>query len=204
MAMKILDVPISSISEVKRSPMEIFKKADKEAAGVYVFNREKVAGVMLTQKQYETLNEEVDSLYDKIADLIAENRLQHEKVTTFSDSEVRGSIANEVPTIDEEDGWEQALHQIEWTEYSKEDYDNLDGSQKVFVDKAIERIKLRGMDAGQPLHGALAQCNKLKNKKMGLRVIFREVEGKFEVIQIVVIGKRDKKTVYKIAENRIN
>ncbi|MCC5890816.1 MAG: addiction module toxin RelE [Alkalibacterium sp.] len=96
------------------------------------------------------------------------------------------------------------MHQIEWTEYSKEDYDNLDGSQKVFVDKAIERIKLRGMDAGQPLHGALAQCNKLKNKKMGLRVIFREVEGKFEVIQIVVIGKRDKKTVYKIAENRIN
>lgn len=106
MAMKILDIPTSSISEVKRSPMEIFKKADKEAAGVYVFNREKVAGVMLTQKQYETLNKEVDSLYDQIADLIAENRLQNEKVATFSDSEVRGSIANEVPTIDEEDGWE--------------------------------------------------------------------------------------------------
>lgn len=96
------------------------------------------------------------------------------------------------------------MHQIEWTEYSKDDYDNLDGSQKVFVDKAIKRIKLRGMDAGQPLHGALAQCNKLKNKKMGLRVIFREVQGKFEVIQVVVIGKRDKKTVYKVAENRIN
>lgn len=96
------------------------------------------------------------------------------------------------------------MHQIEWTEYSKDDYDNLDGSQKVFVDKAIKRIKLRGMDAGQPLHGALAQCNKLKNKKMGLRVIFREVQGKFEVIQVVVIGKRDNKTVYKTAENRIN
>lgn len=96
------------------------------------------------------------------------------------------------------------MHQIEWTEYSKDDYDNLDGSQKVFVDKAIKRIKLRGMDAGQPLHGALAQCNKLKNKKMGLRIIFREVQGKFEVIQVVVIGKRDKKTVYKVAENRIN
>lgn len=39
---------------------------------------------------------------------------------------------------------------------------------------------------------------------MGLRVIFREVQGKFEVIQVVVIGKRDKKAVYKIAENRIN
>ena len=96
------------------------------------------------------------------------------------------------------------MHQIEWTEYSRDDYDKLDGSQKVFVDKALNRIKLRGMDAGQPLHGALAQCNKLKNKKMGLRVIFREVQGKFEVIQVVVIGKRDKETVYKIAENRIN
>lgn len=41
------------------------------------------------------------------------------------------------------------------------------------------------------LHGSLAQCNKLKNKKMGLRVIFREIQGKFEVIQVVVIGKRD-------------
>ncbi|SFH95031.1 hypothetical protein [Pisciglobus halotolerans] len=106
MAMKILDIPTSSISEVKRSPMEIFQRADKEAAGVYVFNREKVAGVMLTQNQYESLNKEVDELYDQIADLIAEKRLLNEKVATFSDSEVRGEIANEQPTIDEDDGWE--------------------------------------------------------------------------------------------------
>ena len=67
------------------------------------------------------------------------------------------------------------MYQIEWTEYSRDDYDKLDGSQKIFVDKALNCIKLRGMDAGQPLHGALTQCNKLKNKKIGLRVIFREV-----------------------------
>lgn len=54
------------------------------------------------------------------------------------------------------------------------------------------------------LQGSLAQCNKLKTKKMRLRVIFREVQRKFEVIQVVVIGERDKETVYKIAENRIN
>ena len=106
MGMKVLDIPISSISEVKRSPMDIFQRADKEAAGVYIFNREKVAGVMLTQKQYETLNKEIDELYDQIADLIAEKRLLNEKAAIFSDSEVRGAIANEMPTIDEEDGWE--------------------------------------------------------------------------------------------------
>ena len=38
------------------------------------------------------------------------------------------------------------MHQIEWTEYSRDDYDKLDGSQKVFVDKALNRIKLRGID----------------------------------------------------------
>lgn len=96
------------------------------------------------------------------------------------------------------------MYQIEWTEYSKNDYTKLDGSQKIFVDKALNRIKLRGMSAGQPLHGSLALCNKLKNKKMGLRVIFREVQGKVEVVQIVVIGKRDNETVYKVAENRLN
>ena len=61
---------------------------------------------MLTQKQYESLNKEVDSLYDQIADLITEKRLLNENIVTFSDNNVRGSIANEEPTIDEEDGWE--------------------------------------------------------------------------------------------------
>lgn len=95
------------------------------------------------------------------------------------------------------------MREIEWTEFSKEDYDSLDGSQKIFVDKAITRIQILGMQAGQPLHGSLSQCRKLKNKKMGLRIVFREIDGKVEVIQIVAIGKRDKKEVYKAAEDRM-
>lgn len=106
MAMRILDIPTTSISNVKRSPMEAFQMADQEAAGVYVFNREKVAGVMLTQKQYESLNREIEELYDQLADLMAEKRLLTENVSTFSDVEVRGATATESPVIDEEDGWE--------------------------------------------------------------------------------------------------
>ncbi|MTD31736.1 type II toxin-antitoxin system RelE/ParE family toxin [Planomicrobium sp. YIM 101495] len=96
------------------------------------------------------------------------------------------------------------MYHLEWTQYSKEDYDQLDGSQKIFVNKALDRIKLRGMEAGQSLHGNLAQCNKLKNKKMGLRIIFREAEGTIQVIQIVAIGKRDKEKIYKMAEDRLS
>ena len=95
------------------------------------------------------------------------------------------------------------MYQLEWTQYSKEDYEQLEGSQKIFFNKALDRIKLRGMEAGQPLHGNLAQCNKLKNKKMGLRIIFREAEGIIEVIQIVAISKRDKEKIYKAAEDRL-
>ena len=96
------------------------------------------------------------------------------------------------------------MYQLEWTQYSKEDYEQLDGSQKIFVNKALDRIKLRGMEAGQSLHGNLAHCNKLKNKKIGLRIIFREVEGTIQVIQIVAIGKRDKEKIYKMAEERLS
>ncbi|ANU27078.1 addiction module toxin RelE [Planococcus versutus] len=96
------------------------------------------------------------------------------------------------------------MYQLEWTQYSKEDYEQLDGSQKIFVHKALDRIKLRGMEAGQSLHGDLAQCNKLKNKKMGLRIIFREAVGTIQVIQIVAIGKRDKEKIYKMAEERLS
>ncbi|MBT2583225.1 addiction module toxin RelE [Planococcus sp. ISL-109] len=96
------------------------------------------------------------------------------------------------------------MYELEWTQYSKEDYEQLDGSQKIFVNKALDRIKLRGMEAGQSLHGNLAQCNKLKNKKMGLRIIFREAQGNIEVIQIVAIRKRDKEKIYNTAEERLS
>lgn len=78
MAMRILDIPTTSISDVKRSPIEVFQKTDQEVAGVY----------------------------DQLADLIAEKRPLTENVTTFSDVEARGTIATASPVIADEDGWE--------------------------------------------------------------------------------------------------
>lgn len=106
MSTKIFNTPISHISDVKRSPMEVFKKAAEEEKGIYIYNRKDIAGVMLTQKQYESFIEEVDGLYDQIAELNAEKRLLIKNSTVYSDSDVRGSIANEPPVIDESDGWE--------------------------------------------------------------------------------------------------
>ncbi|GCF92895.1 prevent-host-death protein [Enterococcus florum] len=65
MELKKLDVPTSSITEVKKSPMDVFAQARKAGTGVYIFNREKIAGVMLTKEQYEQLLEELTELRDK-------------------------------------------------------------------------------------------------------------------------------------------
>lgn len=67
MTLKKLEVPTTSITEVKKSPMDVFQQARDASTGVYVFNREKIAGVMLTQEQYETLLQELEESRQKTA-----------------------------------------------------------------------------------------------------------------------------------------
>ncbi|KKK33930.1 toxin RelE [Salinicoccus sediminis] len=95
------------------------------------------------------------------------------------------------------------MHDIIFNKFSQREYDNLDVSQKVFVTKGLKRIEEKGMGAGQPLRGELAHCRKLKNNRSGLRIVFVEVEGKIEVIEIIAIGKRSDKEVYKDAIKRL-
>ncbi|GGC83060.1 type II toxin-antitoxin system Phd/YefM family antitoxin [Enterococcus wangshanyuanii] len=61
-----------SITDVKQSPMTVFATAKKEQTGVYIYNRNRVAGVMLTVEQYEALLEKQSAQQDpkvKIAQL---------------------------------------------------------------------------------------------------------------------------------------
>ena len=90
-----------------------------------------------------------------------------------------------------------------FTELSRVDYSGLDGSQKRQVLKSLTKIEKNGMNAGQPLHGKLWDCRKLKHRKLGLRVIFRQSEVGIEIIEIVVVGKREDDEVYEIAADRL-
>lgn len=95
------------------------------------------------------------------------------------------------------------LFEINYWDEAKKEYQHLDGSQKVFVDKAIDRIKIRGMQAGASLHGDLHNCRKMKNKRMGLRIVFTQENNKINIISIIAIGKRSDKEVYRNAESRL-
>lgn len=70
MELKKLEVPTTSITEVKKSPMDVFEQARQAGTAVYVFNREKVAGVMLTQEQYENLLQELHNRPKPVEDEI--------------------------------------------------------------------------------------------------------------------------------------
>lgn len=96
------------------------------------------------------------------------------------------------------------VYNLQWTAYSKNDYEELDRSQKILVDKSLNRIRDIGMLAGQPCVGKLIGCRRIKHLKAGLRVIFRESSNSIEVIQIVAIGYRDKKSFYDTATKRIS
>jgi mRNA interferase RelE/StbE len=91
-----------------------------------------------------------------------------------------------------------------YTNASQKDYDKLDNSQKLQIQKSLTKIREQGMQAGQALHGRLWDCRKLKHKKLGLRVIFRNSEASgIEIIEIVVVGQRGDDEVYEIAEQRL-
>ena len=96
------------------------------------------------------------------------------------------------------------MFDVIYNDEARKEYQLLDGSQKIIVDKGINRIKTRGSQAGEQLHGELKGCYKFKNRKAGLRIVFRQLEERIEVIQIVAIGKRDKSEVYKNAIKRLN
>ncbi|HEL1717187.1 TPA: type II toxin-antitoxin system RelE/ParE family toxin [Streptococcus suis] len=88
-------------------------------------------------------------------------------------------------------------------EEAKKDYDKLDNSQKIHVNKSFQKIKAVGGQAGEALRGRLKGYRKIKHRRLGLRVIFRQLEDRIEIIEIVAIGKRSDNEIYQIAESRI-
>lgn len=98
----------------------------------------------------------------------------------------------------------KANYELIYLPEAKKEYDSLEGNELQFVDKGLNRIRAFGMKAGQPLHGKLSTCRKLKNRKMGLRIIFRQDGNNIKIINIIAIGERRRNKVYKDATRRLS
>ena len=83
-------------------------------------------------------------------------------------------------------------YSLNFWEGAKADIESLDGSQLIFLRKGLKRIKKMGLLCRQPLQGELEEYRKLKNRKMGLRIIFGQdpETAEINIIDIVDVGKR--------------
>ena len=86
---------------------------------------------------------------------------------------------------------------------AQKEYDSLDGSVRVMVDKGLLRLALRADEIGKPLSGALAGCKELKFRANGIRLIYRICNNSVEIVQVIAIGPRSKSKVFDIAARRI-
>lgn len=109
----MMNVPFSNITDLKKSPTKLFNRAKNKKTGVYIFNRDQPAGVVLAVADYEKLvkqNEELqDQLFEMEQDYVVLQRIlkqDREHTPMVDDKTVRGALADEEPVIDENDGWE--------------------------------------------------------------------------------------------------
>ncbi|MGI6154971.1 MAG: addiction module toxin RelE [Enterococcus lemanii] len=95
---------------------------------------------------------------------------------------------------------------LQWFDEAKAEYDKLDGSQKIQVNKGLKRIEERGMDAGKHLEKKrydLSMCREIKMKRLGLRIVFKQSKNGIEIIDVVVVGKRSDDEVFNSAAKRL-
>ncbi|WP_125583431.1 type II toxin-antitoxin system Phd/YefM family antitoxin [Levilactobacillus cerevisiae] len=110
--MRTMKVPVSSLAELKQSPVKLFEEAERERTGVYIFNHDQPVGVVLGVADYEALVNENAALQDQLFELeqdeLVAQRLdkqEREHQPLVPDQVVRGtSIDNTMPLTDN-DGW---------------------------------------------------------------------------------------------------
>lgn len=96
---------------------------------------------------------------------------------------------------------------LNFWEDAKTDWSALDGHQKKFVAKALQKIEENADGIGEVLskkrHIDLTGYRKVKLKAVGIRIVYKVLNDKIEVAEIVAIGNRADEEVYKEAFERI-
>jgi len=68
----------------------------------------------------------------------------------------------------------------------------------------FEKIKSNPYACSLPLYGNLSACRKIYIAKAQYRIIIKIENNIAKIVQIVIVGKRQDKIVYKEADQRIN
>jgi mRNA interferase RelE/StbE len=97
-------------------------------------------------------------------------------------------------------------YEIEFLPDAAKDLDGLSGSLKKHAGKkidALSRNPFLGRPLGNKLGIDLTGFYKLYFAKKKYRIVYRLIQERIEVIEIVGIGKRDKEEIYKLIAKRL-
>lgn len=95
------------------------------------------------------------------------------------------------------------MYELNYFAAAKKEYEQLDGSQKIQVDKALNKIKAYGTEIGKQLSGNLSTCFEIKQRRLGLRIVFQANAESILIINIIAIGKRADNQVFDQAADRL-
>ena len=100
--------------------------------------------------------------------------------------------------------------QLQYLAETTEDFDSLDGSQKILVRKAIKKTGENPLPKAEGGYGAplgnkgsrdLTNFLKIKIRKAGIRIVYKLIQTE-TVMLVVVIGLREDEDVYEVALKR--
>lgn len=104
----------------------------------------------------------------------------------------------------------QDRFRLRFDKKAQKEYDKLDGSIKVHVNKGLAKLRVRADNIGKELENKrnmkLHGCRELKFKGIGIRLIYRitgEKEQELQIVMILGIGDKDEDKAFKEASNRL-
>lgn len=99
---------------------------------------------------------------------------------------------------------------IQFHKAALKEYQGLDGSVALIVDKALEELEVRADEVGKPMGKKqqinLTGCREIKLRDAGIRIVYRVTKERVEVLQVVVIlaiEDRADDLVFKLAAKRL-
>lgn len=101
-----------------------------------------------------------------------------------------------------------ARFELQFRKEAEKELNELDGSVKILVKKALKKLTERANELGEPLRNQggrdLTGCRKVKLKKAGIRIVYHIIGDRMEIVEILAIGNRSDYEVYEDAHKRLN
>jgi mRNA interferase RelE/StbE len=91
---------------------------------------------------------------------------------------------------------------LEFLEVALQEWKSLDGSVREVLKKILVKRLENPRVPGAELHGPLADCYKIKLRKIGYRLVY-QVRDEALVVLVIAVDRRDKDKVYQAAAARV-